>query len=260
MSNGTVTDFQVGAVLGRGLNILAKNLVPFGLLSMILMSPPYLLVLAFGMDYSAAGPNLVVATVAIILIVILLYFLLSGALIYGSIRELRGSRASLGECVRWGLSMLFPVVSTAFVTSMGAFIGPVLIGVVGMAVIANPWIVAPPAIILGFVLFTRWWVAVAVAVVEHPGVIKSLRRSAKLTSGYRWRVFGILITVILAQNILDRAVSAILSGAPSLLIVASFLITAAATAYTAVVTAVCYHDLRILKEGVDVNDIARVFD
>ena len=100
----------------------------------------------------------------------------------------------------------------------------------------------------------------AVAVVEHPGVIKSLRRSAKLTSGYRWRVFGILITVILAQNILDRAVSAILSGAPSLLIVASFLITAAATAYTAVVTAVCYHDLRILKEGVDVNDIARVFD
>ncbi len=154
MSNGSVTDFQIGAVLGRGLNILASNLVSFGLLSMILMSPPYLLVLTFGMDFTTIGPNLAVAAVAIILIVILLYFLLSGTLIYGTIRELRGSRASLGECVRWGLSMLFPVVSTAFVTSMGAFIGPVLIGVAGVAVIDNPWIVAPPAIVLGFVLFT----------------------------------------------------------------------------------------------------------
>ena len=85
MSNGTVTDFEVGAVLGRGLNILASNLVSFGLLSMILMSPPYLLVLAFGMDFTAIGPNLAVAAVAIIMIVILLYFLLSGALIYGTI-------------------------------------------------------------------------------------------------------------------------------------------------------------------------------
>jgi hypothetical protein len=260
MSNGSATGLEVGAVLVRGLAIVGKNLVPFGSLSMLLMSPPYILVLAFGFDFAAAGPNLVIAIIAIILIVILLYFLLSAALIHGTIGELRGSRARLGESVSWGLSMLMPVVSVAIVTSLGAFVGPILMIVIGMSVISNPWIVIPPAIVVGLVLFTRWWVAVAVVVVERTGVFKALRRSAELTSGSRWRVFAILIVVLIAQSVVDRAANAILSGAPSVLIVASFLITAAATAYTAVISAVCYHDLRVVKEGGDLDDIARVFD
>ncbi len=260
MSNGTVTDFKIGGVLARGLTVLVDNIVPFGLVSTVLMSPPYILVLAFGTDFTAAGSNVAVAIAAIIMIVILLYFLLSAALIYGTIRELRGDRASLGEIVGWGLSLLFPVVAVAVVTSMGVLLGPSLIVAIGMGAIPNPWIVFPPAAAVGLIVFTRWWVAIAAVVVERPGAFQALRRSAELTSGYRWPVFGILMIVLIGQNILDRAASALLSWSPSAMVVASFLITAAAAAYTAVVSAVCYHDLRILKEGGNIDDIARVFD
>ncbi len=264
MSNGTVTDFKIGGVLARSLAVLVGNIVPFGLLSMALMSPPYIIVLTFGTDFAAAGsaaqPNVAVAIAAIVGIVILLYFVLSAALIYGTIRELRGDRAGLGEIVGWGLSLLFPVVSVAVVTSLGVLLGPSLIVAIGMSAIPNPWIVLPPALAVGLILFTRWWVAIAVVVVERPGAVKALRRSAELTLGHRWPVFAILMVVVIGQNILDRAAHAVLSGLPSVLIVTSFLITAAATAYTAVVGAVCYHDLRVLKDGGDINDIAQVFD
>lgn len=159
MSNGTVTDFKIGGVLARSLAVLVGNIVPFGLLSMALMSPPYIIVLAFGTDFAAAGsaaqPNVAVAIAAIVGIVILLYFVLSAALIYGTIRELRGDRAGLGEIVGWGLSLLFPVVSVAVVTSLGVLLGPSLIVAIGMSAIPNPWIVLPPALAVGLILFTR---------------------------------------------------------------------------------------------------------
>ena len=182
MSNGTVTDFKIGGVLARGLTVLVGNIVPFGLVSTVLMSPPFILVLAFGTDFaaagSAAGSNVAVAIAAIIMIVILLYFLLSAALIYGTIRELRGDRASLGEIVGWGLSMLFPVVSVAVVTSMGVLLGPSLIVAIGMGAIPNPWIVFPPAAAVGLILFTRWWVAIAAVVVGWALAAATLRSTS----------------------------------------------------------------------------------
>jgi hypothetical protein len=37
-----MTDFHIGDVLGRGSLILFKNIVPFGLLSLLFMSPQYI--------------------------------------------------------------------------------------------------------------------------------------------------------------------------------------------------------------------------
>ena len=178
---------------------------------------------------------------------ILLYFLLFATLTHGTICDLRGTPARIGNSLKWSLGRLLPVIGFTIVA-------------IGMSMAPNFLIVFLPAIVVGLILFTRWWIAVAIVVVERPGVFRSLRRSAELTSGYRWRVFGILIVILIAQNVLDRAAGVILSGAPSVLIVVSFVITTAATVYIAVVSAVCYHDLRIVKDGIDADDIARVFD
>ena len=42
----SASEFRVGSVLGRGFSILLKNIVPFGLLAVLVMSPPYIYALA----------------------------------------------------------------------------------------------------------------------------------------------------------------------------------------------------------------------
>ncbi len=96
--------------------------------------------------------------------------------------------------------------------------------------------------------------------VEQTGVIDSLRRSVELTRGYRLKIFGVLGVIYIGQFALDRLINVILASAPIFSLVASFVVTVAITAYFAVVTAVTYHDLRILKDGVGTDEIARVFD
>ncbi len=105
-----------------------------------------------------------------------------------------------------------------------------------------------------------WWVAVPTAVVERTGVIESLRRSARLTSGHRWRVFGIFLIVFGIQSGLERVANLLLGDMEILDYLISFAISVAATAFYAVVCAVCYHDLRVLVDGVDIDEIARVFE
>jgi hypothetical protein len=106
------------------------------------------------------------------------------------------------------------------------------------------------------------WVVIPAAVVERPGVFPSLSRSAALTKGHRWQVFGILLLIgvvyIVASFIVPRIFAAI--GGPVLAQLAQWIVTAAYTAFSAVVTAVGYCTLRLAKEGVGIEEIAKVFD
>ncbi len=244
MSNGQITEFRIGSILRRSLGVLGNNLVPFGVLSIVFLAPPFvlpfLLVRLFG-DPDAVAV-VVAGTLSVLLVWILMYFLLSAVLMYGTICELRGNRASIGQSIRWVLGLLFPIIGVTIVATLGVFAGTMLL------------------LVPGFMLLTMWWVAVPAAVVERTGVVVSLRRSAGLTSGHRWRVFGILIIVAVGQSVLESLANLLLGDIEILGSLISFAISVAATAFYAVVAAVCYHDLRVLKDGVDVDEIARVFE
>ena len=112
----------------------------------------------------------------------------------------------------------------------------------------------------GLFLITVWWVAVPATVVERTGVVASLGRSFELTRGHRWQVFGIIMIIYVGQTVLEQLTAGLLASAPIFSATLSVVITVAFTAYFAVATAVCYHDLRVLKEGVGIDDIAKVFD
>ena len=183
-----------------------------------------------------------VAITALSVVWVLLYFLLFATLTHGTICDLRGAPARIRESLSWGLGRLFPVVGITIVASIATLLGLMLV------------------VVPGLMLMTMWWVAVPAAVVERAGVIASLRRSAELTRGHRWKVLGVVAIISIGQLVLDMVINLILSAAPIFSVVGSFLITVAATAYFAIVTAVCYHDLRVLKDGVGIDEIARVFD
>ena len=133
-------DFRVGDVLLRGLSILAHNLLPFGLLALAFTAPPFIYALATAPTLAPdAAPELTVSTgdVAIFAANILLRYVLIAALVYGTIRELRASRASLRECVSRGLGLVFPVVGVAILVAVATGLAAMLLIVPGLIVAAH---------------------------------------------------------------------------------------------------------------------------
>ncbi len=247
-----VTEFRVGNVLGRGFSILLKNIVPFGLLALLVSSPPTIYALVSGGPSTMeASEAMEAGTIGTILSIVsfLLGYLVTAVLVYGTIRELRGDRASIGDCIKGGLAVLLPVIGVAIVAGLATLVGSVLL------------------IIPGVIVFVVLWVAIPAAVVERPGVFASLSRSAELTKGHRWQIFGLVLLLVALGAIVTLVVAAAMGGltaytqsgsTPILLI--NLAISAFFVALWAVVSAVSYHDLRVAKEGIGTEDIAAVFD
>lgn len=242
MSNSSVVDFSIGGILQRGVEVLSQNFATFGTLSALFMLLPFVSGVAMGNHFEVDGTVSVFAIGSLAMLWVMLYFLLFATLTHATICYLRGTPARISESLSWALGVLFPVIGITIIATIGTGLGVILL------------------LIPGLVLMTMWWVAVPAAVVEQTGIIESLRRSGELTRGYRWKVFGVIIFIYIGQFALDRLTNVVLAAAPIFSLVVNFLVMAAITAYFAVVTAVCYHDLRAIKDGVGIQDIAQVFD
>ena len=104
-----------------------------------------------------------------------------------------------------------------------------------------------------------FWVAVPVTIIENPGPAKSLGRSSRLTSNNVFRILCVFVLLFLAQMGIERLSSTALP--PTVAMWSGVGLAAALFApLRAVACAVCYHDLRLAKEGVGVAELARVFE
>jgi len=170
----------------------------------------------------------------------------------GAFEVMRGRPVDLAASAKVGLRRFFPVVGIAIVVSL-------LVGL-GMLLLAFP----------GIMLYTMWFVATPVCVVERAGVFHSMGRSRELTKGYRWKIFGLYLVVLIPAILIGGGMSAvILSGgaaavnqvlASTIGKIANLVWSALWTAFFAIIVAVAYHDLRVAKEGVDTDQIASVFE
>ena len=264
-------EFRAGAAVARTFSVFVRNFVPFALIALVLTSPTYLytlLTLSFDGDGSEEISMVDLGQVVVTIIGLLLYFLVTAALVYGTLKDLRGGKAGFGECFSQGLGRMFPVLGVAVVTYIAIFLAALALVIPGIYV----------AVML--------WVTIPVAVVERRG-IGSLARSAELTSGYRWRILGALLIylfVAMGISMLFGVVSAGLifgsmgpdiftSGADSpeqilrgmgpmlyAILAVDWVASALISMFGAILVAVSYHDLRVAKEGVDTDHIASVFD
>ena len=104
------------------------------------------------------------------------------------------------------------------------------------------------------------YVAIPVAVIERPGVVDSLRRSAQLTKGNRWTLSWILGLIGLLQVLVGFISEVIPSMGLAIDVPVDIAIQAFFAALFAVVSGVAYLNLRYVKEGVGIDEIAAVFD
>ena len=114
----------------------------------------------------------------------------------------------------------------------------------------------------GLIVLTMLFVGIPACVVEKLGPIRSMGRSAELTKGHRWKVFGLWIVTIIVALIVQSlllGLAGLIGGRPLRLLM-YFIVTAVWSAFYAILVVVTYHDLRVVKEGVDTDQIAAVFD
>jgi len=113
----------------------------------------------------------------------------------------------------------------------------------------------------GLIAASRLYVSTSVCVIEKRGMIASVRRSAELTRGHRWRVLALFLSMLLVQTAGDSGLSPVVSLLHPLAgEIAGLFWTTVCVVLDAVIGTVAYHDLRVAKEGLVGNRFAAVFD
>lgn len=270
-----MNQFRVGSVLERSFRIYFKNIVPF-LLITALVYVPYAVYL-FGVvdvDYligESAKTHLLISTV----VNIVLPCIATGAIIYGSFMELRGRHAGIGKSLSVGVGRMLPVTGVAVLSILCAIV-PFVPSIVMFFVSGGlGLLLGLVGLVFFFVIFIMLYVAVPSAVVERPGLVGALRRSRELTSDRKGAIFGLLFIIGIIQLVFSSVITRVMGGNieqadlrnmaefESVLqnsLIAGLITSIVFGALSAVVQSVVYHDLRVEKDGVGVEELAAVFE
>jgi uncharacterized membrane protein len=98
--------------------------------------------------------------------------------------------------------------------------------------------------------------------VERLGPLQCLQRSSDLTRGHRWAVFGIVVLTNVGSSIVSKIIEVTFAaiGGGALALIGFLIGNAIWEAFFAVFVVVTYYELRVAKEGIDIDQIASVFD
>lgn len=172
----------------------------------------------------------------------------------------RGSVLPMGDALRYGLRRLPAMLGVTIVSSVVAFVGLLLC-------------IAP-----GVWLYTAWAVAPAALIAEEIGPIRSLGRSFQLVKGSWWRTFGLLLVANILVTVLVSLVTAPLQialgfgtamsdptaafsgGYLAANTIISGVVTAVTVPFLAAVIVAIYFDLRVRKEGYDLERLIADLD
>jgi hypothetical protein len=241
MNRFAESDFRVGKVLNRTFSVLSRNLLPFCLVTAIAYLPN---ILVFRPTAGVAPSGGSIALIfAGVIVAMVLGALAEAVVLFGAFEDMRGRKVDLIESTKVGLSRILPVLGVAFLVGLLTGLSAILL-------------VFPALIVL-----TMLFVAMPACIVEQLGPVQSLKRSAQLTKGNRWKIFGLwLLVMVIAVivNLIPKAFSTF--GGPAVGLILEFAWGALTGAFNAVMVVVTYHDLRVAKEGVDTDQIASVFD
>lgn len=232
--------FSVGTVLSRGFSVWTSNLPLFFGVSLICHLPLLLIPAA-----DPANPMSSVVTIfATIAVQSIVGAIVSAAVIRGVFEQLRGARASFGDSVGVAFRSLWRILGTS-----------VLMGIVVM--LWSLLLVFP-----GIMKACAYFAAVPASVVEGTGPSESLSRSKKLTDGFRWHIFGLLLVSGVIGMIIGGLAGLLFRGVtgPLQTLLIAVIPNGIAGSLGAVFYGVGYYQLRVAKEGIDIEQLAAVFD
>ncbi|MFN3387399.1 MAG: YciC family protein [Allosphingosinicella sp.] len=243
---------DIGRVITGGFQAIGRRLPAYLLLAVLLGGVPaflsqYALLSTDGVDDGPALWFLSAGGLAGMVIAMIASALLQAAVVRCAIRDLGGRSCDVAESFVAALKLVLPLIGLTILSGLIVGLGLLLL------------------IVPGIIFYVSLIVAVPVLVEERCGVIDSMKRSADLTSGSRWRIFGLIILYILAYGFLASAVgaAALAMGALEDLLSLALLEAVAGTLSALLIAgmlAALYVELRTVKEGASVESLASVFD
>jgi hypothetical protein len=235
-------DFRVGSVISRSGSVMSRHFLAFFIVTVIAYSPMLLLVRTQTTEPSEALGQALWALLGGVLLT-MLSTLSYAIILHAAFQDMRRRRVRLAESLTVGLRRFLPLIGLAFVAGILVVLGLILL------------------IIPGLILYTMWFVGVPACVVERRGPWTSLRRSRELTKGYRWKLFGLALLLLVA-NLGGSVIQIVLTAlaGPIVGVTGQLIWSGIWAAFSAIVITVTYYDLRVVKEGVDIDQIAAVFD
>ncbi|GEM_PF-5041074 len=191
-------------------------------------------------------------------ITILVGWFTSAVLVFAAVRTLSGEPPSLGEAISKGFSRFPAILWVSFLVTIFTTLGMILFIVPGIVV----------AVMLSL--------ALPVTVLERKSGMEALRRSARLTSGYKMDIFLAFLVLGILFGILNYIWATVgvsffssFLGTPKPLGGLRFLVAVKAvlgslsgvvfSLFSAVFTSFAYVRLKEIKEGVNLRELVKVF-
>lgn len=249
----------VGSVLARTFGVIGAAPVRFFGISFLFSALPYMLLeIAGAVNFSnmAAAPDItpvLIVGAGVAILWLLLYAVAETVLIQLGIALAEGRSVSRTESIGAGLRLFLPVAGISILFWLGVWAGSILLVVPGL-MLATAWSVAAPALIE-----------------ERTGILSAFGRSAALTKGARWRIFGLAALVLViymvaaaALGIADVAVNGVTAVAAreDASLLSTILSAALQTVFVAIWTALqaaLYVELRDWKDGPTGGRLAEIF-
>jgi hypothetical protein len=190
-----------------------------------------------------------------IVVSIVLAAVTQGALVRATVAHSQGGTAGFAESAMAGLSMVVPLFIVALLSALGIGLGFALF------------------LVPGVMLYCMWAVCAPALVEERLGPIEALRRSRYLTKGARWKVFGLVLVVLISYwlflgliGVFSTAVfgeaaigeAGFLNRSAGQLAVSAIMQTLSSAVWS-VVLASLYVELREWKDGPAADALAEIF-
>jgi hypothetical protein len=233
-------EFRIGRVFSRTAAVFLRNFPVYFVVTAVAAVPNVLL--SQGSKQPGGGG------VGVLLLGIFLTLTLGmfseAIVVHGAFQDMRRRPVSLVESVRVAFSRFLPILALVICAAFAVGIGFLML------------------LVPGYILLVMWYVATPACVVERLGPFASLNRSAELTKGHRWEVFGMIMLIGIPAAIIGAVIGAALglSGNAGLAILGTLIWSGVSGAFSAIFAVVTYHDLRVAKEGIGTQQIAAVFD
>jgi hypothetical protein len=239
-------EFRIGDVFVKTWGVLTRHFVTFFLLVGIAELP---FLAASGWLQEGARPGTAfrwtffLISVGALFVQLFLTLFAQAVVVFAAFQDLRGKAVTVGESLMQALRRFLPVIGLAFMMALVLILGFML------------------CLVPGLIALAALQVALPACVVERLGPIRSMSRSTDLTSGHWWPILGLLVAFYIVSLLVSTGIRQALPFYPVLpFIVASWVWSVLGGCFSSVFTAILYHDLRAVKEGIGIEQIASVFD
>lgn len=198
---------DLGKVISGTFQVLGRNLASFTILGLVLSGIPTLIVvllqapimrqqmadleagsLSFDSGYWAAlAMRMLVGLIS--------SAILQGALIYATVHDMNGQKASVGASLATGLRSFAPLLGVGILFSLAVGFGAILI-------------------VPGLMLAVAWCVAAPALVADRTTVLGAFERAAELTRGNRWSIFALIVLFAVATLIVSMVLASVVGVPP----------------------------------------------